>query len=95
MTTKQEIEEFLPEQTDLWGDQMVSPTFKYKISDEVYLLHLNQIEKGEIIGINIDKNGIKYQVLTHSNIIIKKEEQVYRSIDEVMRSLKSNFINRY
>ena len=72
---------------------------KYQIEDQLYILHENSIELCIVNEINIKQNSISYTVLIEDDRDDKEyisididENNIYRSIDDLLQSLKDHFL---
>ena len=72
---------------------------KYQIDDQLYILHENTIRLCIVNEINIKQSSVGYTVLIEDDkddieyiSIDIDENNIYKSIDDLLKSLKDSFI---
>ena len=72
---------------------------KYQIDDQLYILHENTIRLCIVNEINIKQSSVGYTVLIEDDkddikyiSINIDENNIYKSIDDLLKSLKDSFI---
>lgn len=65
---------------------------KYNLDDKFVILYHNEIEDVKIIGIEITKEKIKYQIKGyHTNPMNVYEDELHRNIDDLFDFLRKQY----
>lgn len=68
-------------------EQKFGEITKFKLNQSVYTLYNNKIEKGKVVTISIDGDGIRYCLHIKKDSTYKFEEFLFTTKEELIKSL--------